>query len=292
MKITSILCTGTYYSPWFPYAIASIYKKSDKIIVVNAGHYLYNFNRGVWNIPLTRASDEIKFLDVNGKVLEIKNALFDNSFTNLPRKYPVLTQVEMRTAKDIYNYDVRGIVMSIATRAAFLSNADWVHKIDHDQVMYNDWNKYNGGSYMSYQYEFGNRVEDLTFVDMSEPFNDGTFTYKPYEEDWYQGSGSPALKSGGENERLKQEKFHSAHLRYCKPLICNDEEWRQHLYEFLLWRDYNNYVGVFNENLKKRVNDSIDKTLKEYAVVYPKSAIRLPDIAYLDSLEDIRKTLT
>jgi hypothetical protein len=288
MKVVSTMCTGTYYSPWFPYALASVYNRSDEIIVVNAGHDLKNFKRDVWYIPTQRVTDEIKYLDVNGKIKEIKEL----SLVDIPFNYPIMTQLEMNNVKDIHNFDVRGIVMTLATRAAYRSGADWVHKIDHDQVMYNDWDKYEGGSYMAYQYEFGYMIQNPTYVTDSEPFNDGTFTYKPYEEDWYQGSGSPALKPGmPDNNRVKSPKFHCAHFRYCQPLICSNEEWIELLYNYLLWRDYNNYVGVFDDALGGEVLNSLVEAVRHYKRDYPKSLQELPSIVNLNTLEDIRRTL-
>ncbi|GAH51232.1 unnamed protein product, partial [marine sediment metagenome] len=56
MKTAVIMCTGSYYSPWTPYTIASTYGIGDFMVVVNAGFDLRNPSLDVTNVPLKQVS--------------------------------------------------------------------------------------------------------------------------------------------------------------------------------------------------------------------------------------------
>ena len=164
MKLAGILTIGTYYSPWFPYNIASMYKFVDSIVVVNAGYDLSNPQPDKYNCAIVKAHDDIKELDLNGKIKEV---LISDCTA------PLTTQISINKGKTT-GTDIRGLTMTTATRYATQLGAEWILKTDSDQVLYEDAANIRNDlqSYNFYQYEFTGDVYHLSQPPPDSPYND------------------------------------------------------------------------------------------------------------------------
>lgn len=72
--IVATVSIGTFWQPWLPYGIASIYNLVDKIVITNSGYNFPFFNKD--NVPLEELGEMIKEIDCNGKIEEIKGIEF------------------------------------------------------------------------------------------------------------------------------------------------------------------------------------------------------------------------
>ena len=85
-KLIGILSIGSYYSPWFPYTLSSIYDAVDQIVVSNHGYDLDDKGHSMG--PLAKATESIKHIDIEHKVVE----LTDIEPRKLRHPYPLGTQ--------------------------------------------------------------------------------------------------------------------------------------------------------------------------------------------------------
>lgn len=111
--------TGSYPSPFFDYCLASIYNHIDAIVVLNSGWDFPRYTRN--DYPLPEISEQIKRLDVNGKIHEVTK-LDESKLFGLPD-----------AAETMGN---RAIAATLANDAAGELGADWVLWIASDQVFY------------------------------------------------------------------------------------------------------------------------------------------------------------
>jgi hypothetical protein len=260
MKLTAILSIGSYYSPWFTYGIASIYNHVDEIIVSNVGYDLENpdINKLV---PLDRVTDEIKRLDVNGKIVELRNIT-----PNTPEHKMVLTSQKIAEQKSIDNWcDVRGLGITSANDEARRRDAEWILKLDSDQACYKDivnikryLNSLTFDGIYLHQYEFigdvpltyykGTPQSFLSSPSPTSPYNDSMFAYRAFPGQYYGGGGSPALYLRGQ-DRIGTGNFHCAHLRQANPTWLTEEEKYLHFYGRYLFAEFTNHYGEFNNEL-------------------------------------------
>lgn len=209
-KLIAITGIGSYYSPWFPYSLASVYF-ADEIIVVNGGYDPHDPRPRDYNIPLKEVGVVIRELDVRHKVTEV------TGFTLADLRH----KLELRTQKEINEQhldgskygDQRAVCMTLAQETAVKHGATRILKFDTDQVLYEDCVKLAvwKDSLTCYQWEF----EGLAFNvgDPDSPYNDSVFTY-PAEEGSFYGAGcAPAIPG----ERTPTALVHSAHLRHAVP---------------------------------------------------------------------------
>ena len=262
-KIIGITTIGTYYSPWFPYTIASIYNHVDEIIVVNGGYDLSNLKKDVFNIPLKKASDDIKHLDDNNKIFEISEPTLDE----IRHKGEVTTQYDANRRKKILGWwDVRGVNMTLAQELAVELGANWILKIDSDQVCYADVNRIKNANkgLIFHQYEFFRDVMHSPTPGHTpdSPYNDSVFIYKANREGFYLGSGSPEIYA----ERNLTDKIHCAHLRYANPMFLNEKEKYDHFLGRAWWRNFTN-EGLWGQELwdaaNKTARDAINIPVRE-----------------------------
>lgn len=266
MKLTGILACGTYYSPWTPYTIASIYKLVDELIIVNGGYSISNPNPEVYNVPLKQVTRDIEHLDVDGKVIEVKNF----SMQDLEHKAPLITQIEankrtLAKTGDVLIwtgnwFDLRGLNLTLANEIAVKRGADMILKIDSDQVCYKDviGLKSEGRGLTLYQYEFAPDLFHLAEPSPSSPFSDSVFTYEAKKGQWYAGGGAPVIYA----DREPNPKYHCAHLRYANPPFLSDEEKFQHFRDRSIFHLFTNEYGKFCEELFKRAENGAREGLK------------------------------
>jgi len=291
MKLVGILSIGTYWSPWFPFCIASIYPICDEIIVVNGGFDLKNPCRDEWNIPLERVSREIATLDVDGKIVEVK----DFSLEDIEHKAPLITQAEASKQGMAQTgailvwrgdwYDMRGLGLTLANEVAVKKRADIILKIDSDQVCYKDaigLRKETQGLIL-HQYEFLGDVFHLTEPPPASPWNDSVFTYLAKAGQYYGGGGAPCIAPA---TREPISKYHCAHLRYANPLFSSLEERFQHFFG-RLWFAYYTNEGLWGEELDKRASHGATELLKR---VGKNSDVSAPDVCLTDPLSYIVET--
>ena len=253
-KIVGITTIGTYYSPWFKYTIASIYNHVDEIVVVNGGYNLSNPEKGIFNIPLKRATDDIKHLDINNKIFEITAPTLDE----INHKAEVTTQFDAnRRKKDEGWWDVRGVNMTLAQEIAFELGADWILKIDSDQVCYPDIKqiKQVKKGLIFYQYEFVHDIMHLADPGPHSPYNDSVFIYESKKEGFYHGGGSPAVFA----DREFTDKIHCAHLRYANPKWLTDEEKMAHFFGRAWWFKFTG-EGLWGHELTMMAHNTAKNT--------------------------------
>jgi hypothetical protein len=250
MKIIGIMSIGTYYSPWFPYTIASIYNVCDTIVVANVGYNINYPNENQW-VPLKKVSGEIKRLDINKKIIELNKITSDS----LRTKFPVMTQKEADSLHINNWYDMRGVGITAASEKAYSLGAEWILKIDTDQVVYNDIDRlrhflhvFPGNGVKFHQYEFtgdiGGERNYLSNPKPHTPYNDSVFCYKAMQGQYYGGGGAPEIFLPGQ-DRLNTDVFHAAHLRMCNPIWISDKEKYEHFFGRAWFQLYTNNYGKF-----------------------------------------------
>jgi len=290
MKLTGICSIGSYWSPWFPFCIASIYPICDGIIIVNGGYNLKNPRKDEYNIPLKRVSREIATLDVDGKIIEVK----DFSLDDIEHKAPLITQAEASTiglaetgARLVWRgnwYDMRGLGLTLANEVAVKRGADIVLKIDSDQACYKDaigLRKETQGLIL-HQYEFLGDVFHLTDPPPASPWNDSVFTYIASKGQYYGGGGAPCIAP---STREPTSKYHCAHLRYANPLFASEEEKFEHFFG-RLWFAYYTNEGLWGEELEKRASHGARELLKR---VGKPSDVSAPEVCLEDPLSYIEE---
>ena len=168
MKIFGILATGTYFSPWTPFTLASIYAIVDGIIVVNAGFDLDDPKLSESSVPVPEVTETIEHLDVQNKIIEIT----DTSI--LKRKRPLMSQKLANTLKLDQWYDPRGRNMTLASEVAYSMGAKKVLRIDSDQVVFRDALNLRGrrDNLMLFQYEFVGSLKHIADPGPTSPYND------------------------------------------------------------------------------------------------------------------------
>jgi hypothetical protein len=202
--IAGIIGVGTYYSPWFPYTIASIYPICDKIVVVNAGFDLKNPDKNNSMVPVEQYSKDIKMLDVCGRIIELKN--FDAN--KMIPSTEIITQNEANSRKMVYGWmDQRGRNITIASQEANKIGASYILKIDSDQYLDESCIGINPreNGYTFYQYEVKGDAEHLSPGQENSHYNDSVFLYQAKKGQYYGGGGGPAI---------------SADRQHCRDRIC------------------------------------------------------------------------
>ena len=292
MKLVGVTAIGSYWSPWFPYTIASIYNVCDQVVVANNGFDFDNFPR---TEPLDRATAWIKRLDVNGKIVELR----DVTPGRLNHNYPIGTQ---RAANDRrkqggegYWYDLRGLNLTAANEEAVKLGADWILKIDSDEVCYSDVDQLADmlrlnwtGTSVFHQLEFAGDVGPdscyLADPPPSSPYIDTAQTYRADPETWYIGGG--AIVNLRE-ERLESTVFHCAHLREANPWHLTRGEKLEHFYGRVLWRLYTNDYGYMSDEVRAEARAKAETMLAR--VKTPFSGKPPQACSYQDPLGYIRR---
>lgn len=260
MKLVAIMAIGGYWSPWFSYSIASVYNHVDELVVVNHGYNVVS-NSGVSLGPLERATQTVKELDVNGKIVE----LTDIKPEKLIHAFPLGTQKAANVRRALPEgegswYDLRGLNYTAANEYAAQHGADWILMTTSDAVAYADLEgiKENIGTYAFHRVEFagdvGGAASYLRDIDMGSMYIDTIQTYVADLDTWYGGGGAiaghrPTPDGGDTHIRKPTDRFHCAHLRMANPAWLGREEKYQHFFGRFLFHLYTNDFGYFSEEL-------------------------------------------
>lgn len=290
MKLVGILSVGSYYSPWTPFTLASIYSVCDLIVVVNGGFDLRDPCPDEWNIPLEKVSQDIAYLDIDEKIIEIKDFTFDD----LEHKSMLMTQVKA-AKKDMAKvgetlvwsgdwYDMRGLGITLANETAVKKGANMILKIDSDQVCYRDviGLRRETKGLILHQTEFLGDVFHLAEPPPASPWNDSVFTYPVKKGQYYGGGGAPAIFV----EREPTSKYHCAHLRYANPLFSTIRERFEHFKGRFIFHLFTNEYGVFCEELFERAEKMARDLLKR---VGKPAEVSPPEVCLEDPLRYIEK---
>jgi len=289
MRLAGILTVGTYYSPWFPFTIASIYPICDFVVVVNGGYDLKNPNKNEYNIPLEKVTKDIASLDIHGKIIEVKNFTIED----IEHKAPLMTQAEASKQGMVQTgailvwkgnwFDMRGLGLTLANETAVKEGASMILKIDSDQVCYKDIIELRTETQglILHQYEFLGDISHLSEPPPASPWNDSVFTYRAKHGQYYGGGGAPAIFT----ERGPTSKYHCAHLRYANPLFSSEQERFEHFFG-RLWFAYYTNEGLWGEELKRRAEYGARELLKR---IGKPSDISPPEICLEDPLNYIRE---
>lgn len=289
MKLIGITAIGTYWSPWFPYTLASIYDVCDEIVVANSG---FDLDHPPKMKPLEKVHEWIRHLDVNGKVTEIINVHPDQ----LQHRFPLGTQRAANQRRSQPGgegnwYDLRGLNLTAANELAAAEGADYILKTDSDEVCYGDVNTFKlaPGTYVFHQVELAGDVSPgHCFLSDSQPVSPYIDTVQTYRGDpltWYLGAGAIA---GPPVDRQQTTLFHCAHLRGANPWFLSQEEKLEHFYGRVLWRLYTNDFGYFSQELRDKAmqdaREALARSAKIPAPVPPPEVCR-----FQDPLEYIKK---
>jgi len=285
VKIIGIMSIGSFYSPWLPYTIASIYNVCDSIIISNVGYDMRNPNPNEL-VPLPKVTEIIKQLDIKHKIKELKNI----SISQLYTKFTLMTQKEANKSKSNNSwFDARGVGLTAANEQAVRDDADWILKIDTDQVLYKDIDNLhiflkvfpsNGLKFRQYEF-FGDIGGNDTYVSKrapDSPYEDTVYVYKAFNGQYYGGGGSPALYLPGQ-DRVNTDVFHSAHLRSANPIWLTEQEKFDHFYGRAWFKKYNNEYGRFCpeviEESKIEAYDTLQNNNRKLTDTKP------PEVCYL-----------
>lgn len=183
MKIIGVTTTGSYES-WTKWSIASIYNSVDEIIVINGGIDI-NDPDGPDNIPLQRELKQLKEIDIKNKIQQIK---------------PDWKNVKF--AKKESCEAGRGRNISLAFQYAYKAGADWIYKLDSDQIAENitkgelDDLAEAGDRLGISGYRFAEYADFFREYDKAQALpdnftDDGSLFFKANKQAWATGQGSP-----------------------------------------------------------------------------------------------------
>ncbi len=254
MKIGAIIGTGTYYSPWTPWTLASIYKVCDEIIIVNGGVDVEKPNLQESEIPLKQVSRDISELDVEGKIIEITD------FSLLKKKVALMSQYFANIMKLKEWVDLRGRNYTLASEQANERGINYVMRVDTDEVCYADVEKFAGREQgaVLWQYEFVGDIRHLAEPPPDSPYNDSIEYYKIDPRDWYFGGRAPVIH----NPMEKTPDIHCAHLRFANPEELSKREKFVHFYNRFIFSLWSNEFGTFKKALFDKARDNADALLE------------------------------
>ena len=253
------LASGTYFSPWTAYTISSIYDAVDQIVISNHGYNLAD--KGLSMGPLKEVSDCISHLDRDMKIVELIDT--DINPLKLRHSYPLDTQKAANARRSTPEgeglwYDVRGLNITAAHEKAIDLKADWILKIDTDQVcfadvlalgdaqrrreiLYEAWSLYQS----EFMGDIGPKIPNhLSNPPPASPYIDTVYIYPADKKTWYMGAGAI---SDMYYQRMECEFLHCAHLRSANPWWLSREAKLKHFYERRCWQLYTNDYGTWED---------------------------------------------
>jgi len=238
---------GSYWSPWTPYTIASVYPFVDEIIIVNGGFDLSNPKKDEFTVPLKQLKPCVEDLDIKNKIRVIENHVTGD----VAVKLEVKQQFEGKNAPGWY--DQRGLNISLANQVAVENGADVILKIDSDQVCYENLYRMAGmePGYILYQYEVCIDADHLCPRQPDSPWNDSVFFYEAKKNQFYGGGGSPDIKAA----RKFTKEIRCIHARNANPPGLSDEERFQHFYGRRWFSEWTNH-GFWGDELKEICEES------------------------------------
>jgi len=210
MKIIGVTTCGAYES-WTQWTIASIYNIVDEIIVINGGIDV-NDPDGPDNIPLTREVRQLKDIDIEQKITQIK---------------PHWDKVKF--AKKESCEAGRGRNISLAFQYAYAAGADWIYKLDSDQLVDNitreelndlseAGNRLGISGYRFAEYADFFRVYDRAQALPDNFTDDGSLFFKANKQAWATGQGSPVHYS----DQREIHDLRTFHMRRIHPPDLNE----------------------------------------------------------------------
>jgi hypothetical protein len=149
-------------------------------------------------------------------------------------------------------YTANGLAATLANQKACERGANWILRLDCDQILYEDSKRIKGDmadkDWMWCQYEFAGDIYHLRDPGPATPFNDSVFTHIAHAEDYYGGQGAPHIQS------LRQFTYdlHCGHFRVANPLELTYEEKFKHLrdraYTHLYYMNYSDFSNTDEMN--------------------------------------------
>ena len=296
-KLAGILACGTFYSPWTPFCIASIYDVVDELVIVNGGYDMGSPDINEYNVPLEQVTKDIEVLDVDSKIVEVR----DFSIDDLGHTFEVSTQRRADREGLEEWFDVRGLNITLANELAVAMGATDILKIDSDQVCYSDVTASNpdivvGGEHpfnlkqesngcIFHQTEFvgdcGVGLQNYLFLPKpSNAYNDSVFTYRASASDYYLGGGGPMV-----GPRENTNSYHCAHLRHANPAWLSREEKLEHFYG-RFWFRYLTNDGLWGDELESAARRSAIEM-----IAHPNkevSDIQLPNVISRNNIKEYR----
>ena len=223
MKIIGVTCCGAYES-WLKWTVASIYNMVDEIIVINGGIDI-NDPDGPDNIPLAREIRQLKDIDVEQKITQIK---------------PSWDKVKF--AKKETCEAGRGRNISLAFQYAYAAGADWIYKLDSDQIVHNitrenlDDLSESGDRLGITGYRFAEYADFFRRYDRAQALpdnftDDGSLFFKANKQAWATGQGSPVHYS----DQREIHDLRTFHMRRINPPDLNEYIYHYKRFYYHLW---------------------------------------------------------
>lgn len=278
MKLTGIVSIGTYYSPWFPYGLASFYF-CDLIVVTNGGYDMEKPKKNEYNVPLEQVSKDISDLDIDGKVIELTGWTLDDLKTKL------VLGTEKEHPPTPFWADMRGIGLTLALEKAMERGAVWILKWDSDQAGYSNCISFKKDlrSVIFKQFEFSRDIYHLSVPPPDSVFNDSVYSFKAHRNSFFGGGGAPAIYSN----RVPCEDYWCAHLRSANPVNLDLEMKYAHLYGRSWFRHFTNQ-GIWGKELEDRAKASAESTL---GVDATESRVNPPEVCEMKPIDYIREVI-
>jgi hypothetical protein len=233
----------------------------DEIIVYNGGFNLKNPNVNEYNVPVPEISRDISELDIYGKILEYTG--WTKADDHIHTDFELHTC--NRTAKPGQQnwYSANGLATTLANQKACERGANWILRVDCDQILYEDGRRIKGDladrDWMWCQYEFAGDIYHLRHPPPATVFNDSVFTHIAHKEDYYGGQGAPHIQS----PRTFTYDLHCGHFRVANPLELSYEERLKHFRDRAFTHlYYMNYVDFSEaEHMWKLADDNAHNLL-------------------------------
>jgi hypothetical protein len=235
MKIYFAGTCGTYPT-WLKWTVASIYNIVDKVIIANGGYDPYNPEAGD-DLPLKRELQQLKEIDIDTKIIQLK-----------PR----------------WNY-VDGIIkkgrdetgrsrnMTHAMRACYEDGADWILKLDSDQIAHTDMTReelellVNNGhtGYTFAQYAEFHREWNEIMALPGKWTDDGALFFKAHLTAHAGTQGSPGI-----GEEFPIYDIHTFNMRSICPEDVDEYEYHFKRFWYHTWGP--NEIGEHEVNRKEK----------------------------------------
>lgn len=282
-KLTAVYSIGSYWSPWFPFLLASSYF-IDEIIVYNGGYDLKHPNKDEYNVPLEQVSKDISELDSCGKILEITDFRLEDEKRH---NFQLLTQKTAENDTSGHWFNVNGLATTLGVQKACERGANWILRADPDQVLYENCRRLKHDladkDLAAWQYEFKQDIHHLTKPPPDSPYNDTVFTHTAEPDDYYGGAGSPHIHS----TRYGCDQINCGHFRMANPDGLTDAEKLKHFTDRMLMRLFFNQYADFTPELFERAEHDGRAALEDW-VNLRESDVQPPEVTLLPR-KDLRE---
>jgi hypothetical protein len=261
-----ITCVGTYWSPWLPYTVASIYPICEKIYIGNAGLDINHPDQQQYLVPLPQVKKMVAEIDVDNKIVVVENF---NPSEIAGRPVRMLTQFQAGKQTDPDWFDPRAISFSAALWQAKRDGGKHFMNIHSDEVMYDDnvalLASDGKKGRIAFQYEIARDAFTLSPQQPGAPFDDSVYTFMGVKN--FQGLTQGCAPDISWH-LVPAYNVHCIHARHANPPGLTDEERYQH-YHGRCWFRYYTNEGLWGSELEERAHHTAMDMLTNEARIPP-----------------------